>query len=224
MRRLVLPLAIAVAAVGFGAGTAQAATSDSATSCANIFNICMDWNLNLSGSTWTLTTTYVSSPSGLMTSTGIYYNAGSTAPAYGIGAVTITNPLTGWGTGCNDLNFNNGTTSLLGACGSTTNGINDAVGPGGTVVITFTTSNLALFESDLGAGKLDYRAHIQGYGATSCSIKLDTGVQGGVGTAGDNCVPSNSVPEPITMALLGTGMAGLGFIRRRRKGTDVVSE
>lgn len=38
------------------------------------------------------------------------------------------------------------------------------------------------------------------------------------------CTPTTVVPEPITMVLIGTGFAGIGLMRRRRKGLDITNE
>jgi hypothetical protein len=38
---------------------------------------------------------------------------------------------------------------------------------------------------------------------------------------GGDCVPTTTVPEPITMVLFGTGLAGVGLARRRRRSGDV---
>jgi hypothetical protein len=37
------------------------------------------------------------------------------------------------------------------------------------------------------------------------------------------CVPVTTVPEPITVVLIGSGLAGIGVLRRRRKGLDVTN-
>ena len=60
----------------------------------------------------------------------------------------------------------------------------------------------------------ELRWHSQQIGPNEISLKCDTG---GAGDYPD----CNVVPEPISMVLLGTGLAGLGALRRRRKGLDI---
>ena len=220
--RKLLFVALGLAAIGLNVGSARAtliSPSDSAATCPNTYSVCVNFALsqNSSTSVWTLTTDYLSSPSGLLTSTGAYYNAGKTAPSFGISEVTLLGSPAGWaGGGCTDLNMNSGSTALLGTCASTTSGINDALSPGESLSLTFTADSA--FTSAVLANQIDYRAHIQGYGSTSCSIKLDTGANGNVGSAGSDCIVPPTVPEPATLALFAAGLAGLGlgFAFRRR--------
>jgi hypothetical protein len=87
------------------------------------------------------------------------------------------------------------------------------------VQFTFTFRNNQHFS--LNNVELRWHSQQTGYDRNG-SVKCDTG---GAGDYPD-CIPPTVVPEPATMVLLGTGMAGvLGAARRRRnKKHDIVSE
>lgn len=129
----------------------------------------------------------------------------------------------------NDLNgvvtagdYAGGECHKAGNPGNACNPNDDALQPGETV--TF------FFDFD---GAFDLTGGIFGIhgqqGPNDCSTKVFTTVGGSPNQptgSTENCGgPDTAIPEPITMALLGTGLAGMGganLLRRRRKNEDEV--
>jgi hypothetical protein len=97
--------------------------------------------------------------------------------------------------------------------------------PGGTKWLTcqsFPGSSYVEFEFQLSgwsntdsASDFELRWHSQQVNAGELSLKCDTGGYGDYG-------PCTQVPEPFTIALLGSGLASMGGValRRRKKGLD----
>jgi len=104
--------------------------------------------------------------------------------------------------------------------GSTANSQGDMLTNDGSTTFTFVfTFDRELTANELAA--LGVGVHAIS-GPNGCSTKMGVTAGGVVGNAGDysQCSPPTTVPEPITMTLLATGLAGMsgmGFIRRRKK-------
>jgi hypothetical protein len=94
---------------------------------------------------------------------------------------------------------------------------------GQSVTFGFTSSvAITLEHMTTHPGGLAARAHIQALGEQDCSIKLDSRNGPFSGPADlDACGTTTTVPEPTSMILIGSGLAGIGVLHRRRRKLEV---
>jgi len=80
--------------------------------------------------------------------------------------------------------------------------------------------DLESYSNQIGVG-----IHAQG-GPAGCSTKMGVTSSGGVPNSGslDPACATTTIPEPITMVLMGTGLVGIAAVRRRRGGLELVDE
>lgn len=194
---------------------------------ANALSVCMTFSLaNVSGNNWAITFTYdgFQNPvpggnSGLVKTVGLYRP------------------------GAPDLAVSNLSTNRAGWTAST-NGSGGGVGAGrievkadgqgaasfaaGESITVFFTANLAAYSNNL-HGLAHIRAlAVDAQSGRDCSIWIQSGAASNLndpvddvnqrcGTPPPPPPPPSSVPEPMTVVLLGSGILGVGFAQRRRR-------
>lgn len=235
--------------LGIGAALSFAATAASAQGrfwnvCGgNEFNTCASVALFVSGSSvtvrvWNLSGFYGSYANTVFTGVG-FDNIGGVSAVSGSlamsGPVRASNTPGAWALG-NDQQVGGGI--KLDVVPTTSTGVNNAIAsacadpgslPGGSNQLYMNPCALPSGGTDPGYITLTF--NVTGTWDVANTVLLIKGQNGPNGastecvTGGDqmNCVPT-AVPEPLSIALIGTGLAGMGgagLLRRRRKNGDV---
>ncbi len=192
---------------------------------AGSLTLCNSFSLTKDGDSYTLVVMNNTSPSnvtdyGELTGVGIF---NTTSTDFGFDNLSgVPTGFTGYtgsvGTICNDLGGGSYSQTDLnvGACKNGVPGVQAF-----TLSFTTTTDLTGHFAN----GDLVIGTHVQSIG--TCSAKFRSDGSAVLTTPGDGtlsgCEPTSTVPEPVTVALFGTGLLGLGLIRRR-KGGDVAND
>ncbi|HSK18854.1 MAG TPA: PEP-CTERM sorting domain-containing protein [Longimicrobiales bacterium] len=200
---------------------------------ANALSVCMNFTLNRETGTdnYTLRVTYVSTDAaagqqGAMTAAGLYTaNNAAELNIQNLGFVAISPSTASWGLGGTGLTGGGPINVVVGA--NADQGITNGLPVAGWVELSFTSSNLGTYNMN----DLHARSHVQGFGPNNCSLKPDSNLPGTLvdpaSEIDERCgagPPTEVVPEPITMILLGSGLLGVGGAQARRRRRNALTE
>jgi hypothetical protein len=231
-KALVLSAILSLAAVqtanasGFGWNGATKCGGNLFATCASI-SVTTAYSSITGRTTVTMTVTNLSGTNGtyngtVFTQLGIWnLPKGGNSPSYVNGSLTVldqnnVNVSSAWQLGTNGLSGVGIQPAVFGT--DTQNGINGGLAAGDTYTFTFELTGLS---STFDLNTAGFALHGQG-GYNGCSTKMvvDGGGTVNAGPYSEECTPITHAPEPVTMTLLATGLAGMGganFMRRRTK-------
>ncbi|HET9603700.1 MAG TPA: PEP-CTERM sorting domain-containing protein [Gemmatimonadales bacterium] len=211
MKHVIRGIGAAAALLGAVAGNAWAISPGTYNVCGgDNFETCATVTIGFDGTTNTLTVDIANT-----STNGDYFTAfGFRDLASGVSATGVDGGFTGW------TFVDGGPTDIQASAGWQAANGNPAVqgigNDGNSYHFTLT------FDGDPALAGATFALHSQA-GPNGCSTKLFIDPNGGVNTIdapSAECGGTTTVPEPITMSLLATGLAGMGgagLIRRRNK-------